>query len=80
MITNSLKYRITLVGFVLQVAQAVVSLGKTLGLSIIGEGGEQPHHADALREWVCNKGQGFLYAHAVAPDQLHLLAPFRRKL
>jgi diguanylate cyclase (GGDEF)-like protein len=62
-----------------QVAQAVVRLGKTLGLSIIGEGVEHPHHADALREWGCHEGQGFLYAHAVAPDQLHLLAPFKRK-
>lgn len=61
-----------------QVAQAVVSLGKTLGLSIIGEGVEQLHHANALREWGCHEGQGFLYAPALAPDQLHLLAPFKR--
>jgi len=59
-----------------QVAQTIVSLGKTLGLSIIGEGVEQTRHADALREWGCHEGQGFLYSHAVAPDQLHLLAPF----
>ena len=62
-----------------QVAQAVVSLGKTLGLSIIGEGVEQLHHANALREWGCHEGQGFLYAPALAPDQLHLLAPFKRQ-
>lgn len=62
-----------------QVAQAVVSLGKTLGLSIIGEGVEQTRHADALREWGCNEAQGFLYAPALTPDQLHLLAPFKRK-
>ena len=62
-----------------QVAQAVVSLGKTLGLSIIGEGVEQAHHADALREWGCHEAQGFLYAPALTPDQLQLLAPFKRK-
>ncbi|MDD2501363.1 MAG: EAL domain-containing protein [Geobacter sp.] len=62
-----------------QVAQAVVSLGKTLGLSIIGEGVEQTSHADALREWGCHEAQGFLYAPALTPDQLHLLAPFKRK-
>jgi diguanylate cyclase (GGDEF)-like protein len=61
-----------------QVAQAVVNLGKTLGLSIIGEGVEQQHHARTLREWGCQEGQGFLYSHALAPDQLHLLAPFRK--
>lgn len=62
-----------------QVAQFVVSLGKTLGLSIIGEGVEQHHHADALKEWGCHEGQGFLYAPALAPDQLQLLAPFKRQ-
>lgn len=62
-----------------QVAQAVVSLGTTLGLSIIGEGVEQLHHATALREWGCHEGQGFLYAPALAPDQLNLLAPFKRQ-
>jgi len=61
-----------------QVAQAVVNLGKTLGLTIIGEGVEHAHHADALREWGCHEGQGFLYSHAVTPDQLHLLAPFKK--
>jgi diguanylate cyclase (GGDEF)-like protein len=61
-----------------KVAQAIVNLGKTLGLSIIGEGVEQTRHADALREWGCHEGQGFLYSHALAPDQLHLLAPFQK--
>lgn len=61
-----------------QVAQAVVNLGRTMGLTVIGEGVEHAHHAEVLREWGCHEGQGFLYSRAVAPDQLHLLAPFRR--
>ncbi len=61
-----------------QVAQAVVNLGTTMGLTVIGEGVEQAVHAETLRAWGCHEGQGFLYSRAVAPDQLHLLAPFRR--
>ena len=49
----------------------MVSLGKTLGLFIIGEGVEQSQHADSLREWGCHEAQGFLYAPALTPDQLH---------
>lgn len=62
-----------------QVAQAVINLGNTLGLSIIGEGVEQTQHADTLRQWGCREGQGFLYAPAMTPDLLHRLAPFKRK-
>lgn len=62
-----------------QVAQAIVSLGKTLGLAIIGEGVENEEHAESLKEWGCLEGQGFLYSHALTPDQLHLLAPFKKR-
>ena len=62
-----------------QVAQAVVSLGRTLGLTVIGEGVEQEHHAEALRSWGCHEGQGFLYSPAVEAELLPGLAPWLKK-
>lgn len=63
-----------------QVAQAVVNLGTTLGLTVIGEGVENQHHAATLKDWGCHEAQGFLYAPALDPAQLQLLAPFRKEL
>lgn len=62
------------------VAQAVISLGNTLGLSVIGEGVEEHHHAEALRLWGCREGQGFLYAPAISPENLHQFTVGRREL
>lgn len=62
-----------------QVAQAVVDLGRTLGLTVIGEGVEREHHETALKSWGCHEGQGFLYSPAVEPDQLGSLVPWLRK-
>ena len=62
-----------------QVAQAVVSLGRTLGLTVIGEGVEQEHHAAALRSWGCHEGQGFLYSPAVEAELVPGLAPWLKK-
>jgi len=61
------------------VAQAVVDLGRTLGLTVIGEGVEQERHAAALKSWGCHEGQGFLYSPAVEPGQLSSLAPWMKK-
>lgn len=61
------------------VAQAVINLGNTLGLSVIGEGVEEHHHAEALRSWGCREGQGFLYAPAIPPDTLHQFTVGRRE-
>lgn len=63
-----------------QVAQAVVNLGTALGLTVIGEGVESQHHASTLKDWGCHEAQGYLYSPALAPDQLQLLAPFRKEL
>lgn len=61
------------------VAQAVVDLGRTLGLTVIGEGVEQERHATALKSWGCHEGQGFLYSPAVEPERLSSLAPWLKK-
>ncbi|GEM_PF-652766 len=62
-----------------QVAQAMVNLGSTLGFSVIGEGVELKHHAEILRSWGCQEGQGFLYSPALMPDELSKISDFRRK-
>lgn len=62
-----------------QVAQAVINLGKTMGLTVIGEGVEQKLHAETLKSWGCHEGQGFLYSPAVEPDQLANLTPWLKK-
>lgn len=62
-----------------QVAEAVVNLGRTMGLTVIGEGVEQEHHAAALKSWGCHEGQGFLYSPAVEPGLLASLLPWMKK-
>ncbi len=62
-----------------QVAQAMVNLGSTLGLSVIGEGVEKTHHAEILKSWGCQEGQGFLYSPALMPDELSKIRDFRTR-
>jgi diguanylate cyclase (GGDEF)-like protein len=51
-------------------AHAIVALGRTLGLTIIAEGIEEPGQLDRLRELGCQMGQGFLLGRPVPPDDL----------
>ena len=43
-------------------AGAIVALGRTLGLTIIAEGIEEPGQLDRLRTLGCEFGQGYLFA------------------
>lgn len=43
-------------------ANAIVALGRTLGLRIIAEGIEEPGQLERLRELGCELGQGYLFA------------------
>ena len=43
-------------------AAAIVALGRTLGLTLIAEGIEEPRQLARLRELGCELGQGFLFA------------------
>ncbi len=43
-------------------AAAIVALGRTLGLTVIAEGIEEPRQLARLRELGCELGQGFLFA------------------
>jgi diguanylate cyclase (GGDEF)-like protein len=54
-------------------AHAIVALGRTLGLTIIAEGIEEPGQLEQLRAMGCQLGQGFLMGRPVPPDELESL-------
>jgi diguanylate cyclase (GGDEF)-like protein/PAS domain S-box-containing protein len=51
------------------IAGAIVSLGRSLGLSIVAEGVETPRHLHELRLLGCDRAQGYLFSPALAPDE-----------
>jgi diguanylate cyclase (GGDEF)-like protein len=51
-------------------AGAMVALGKSLGLTIVAEGIEEPGQRNRLRELGCDYGQGFLFSRALPPSQI----------
>jgi diguanylate cyclase (GGDEF)-like protein len=51
-------------------SQAIVELGRALGLDMIAEGIETQDQADWFRTLGCRLGQGFLYARPMAADAL----------
>lgn len=54
----------------------IVALAKTLGITVIAEGVEQPAQADQLRALGCPSAQGWLYSKAIpAEDLAPLLQP-----
>jgi diguanylate cyclase (GGDEF)-like protein/PAS domain S-box-containing protein len=52
------------------IAIAIIQLGKSLGLAVIGEGIESEAQADFLLRHGCNRAQGYLYGRPLAPDQV----------
>ena len=58
------------------IAQAIISLGKALGMTIVAEGVETTEQASFLRDHGCDQMQGFLFSKPVMPEQLaDLLRP-----
>jgi EAL domain-containing protein (putative c-di-GMP-specific phosphodiesterase class I) len=51
-------------------AQGVVSLAHTLGLTTVAEGIEVPSQARAIREFGCDLAQGFLFSMPVEPERI----------
>lgn len=49
------------------IADAIITLGRSLGLNVVAEGIETIDQAKLLREMGCHEGQGFLWSPAVAP-------------
>lgn len=57
------------------ITRAVLSLGESLGLSVMAEGIESREQWDLLVDWGCEMGQGYLLGPPVAakPDALRML-------
>ncbi len=62
------------------VVRAVVSLGRDLGFTVIGEGVERRDQLDALSDCGCNQVQGFLMAPAAQASELPNYLRRRRQL
>ena len=52
------------------ITRAIISLAKSLKLSITAEGIEREEQSALLREWACDCGQGFLFGRPVDSDGL----------
>jgi diguanylate cyclase (GGDEF)-like protein len=60
------------------IAQAIISMGKALGMTIIAEGVETIEQETFLREHACDEMQGFLFSKPLPSEQLaDLLRPRR---
>jgi len=51
------------------ITEAIISMGKTLSLTVVAEGVETKEQEDFLREQVCDEMQGFYFSKPIAPDQ-----------
>jgi EAL domain-containing protein (putative c-di-GMP-specific phosphodiesterase class I) len=52
------------------IAQAIISMGKALGLTIVAEGVETAEQAAFLRECACDEMQGYLFSKPVCADEI----------
>ncbi|HYK94725.1 MAG TPA: EAL domain-containing protein [Candidatus Dormibacteraeota bacterium] len=52
-------------------SQAIVEMGNALGLDMVAEGIETESQADWFRTLGCRLGQGYLFAHPMAPEDLN---------
>ena len=58
------------------IAQAIISMGRALGMTIVAEGVETPAQEAFLRAHGCDEMQGYLFSRPVPPEQLaDLLRP-----
>jgi len=52
------------------IAQAIISMGKALGMTIVAEGVETAEQETFLRDHACDEMQGFLFSKPIPPEQL----------
>jgi diguanylate cyclase (GGDEF)-like protein len=52
------------------IAQAIISMGKALGMTIVAEGVETTEQQTFLREHGCDEMQGFLFSKPVVPESV----------
>ena len=56
------------------IAQAIISMGKALGMTVVAEGVETPEQQAFLRSHACDEMQGFLFSKPLpARDMAYLL-------
>jgi diguanylate cyclase (GGDEF)-like protein/PAS domain S-box-containing protein len=51
------------------ITEAIITMGKTLKLTVVAEGVETQEQKDFLREHVCDEMQGFYFSKPIAPDK-----------
>jgi diguanylate cyclase (GGDEF)-like protein len=52
------------------IAQAIINMGKALGMTVVAEGVETSEQETFLRDHACDEMQGFLFSKPVPPDQM----------
>jgi diguanylate cyclase (GGDEF)-like protein len=52
------------------IAQAIISMGKALGMTVVAEGVETAEQETFLRNHACDEMQGFLFSKPLPPQQL----------
>jgi EAL domain-containing protein (putative c-di-GMP-specific phosphodiesterase class I) len=52
------------------IAQAIINMGKGLGMTVVAEGVETSEQETFLRDHACDEMQGFLFSKPVPPDQM----------
>ncbi|OWK24636.1 hypothetical protein AJ87_19820 [Rhizobium yanglingense] len=52
------------------IAQAIINMGKALGLTIVAEGVETVEQNEFLRQHACDEIQGFLFSKPVSPENI----------
>jgi EAL domain-containing protein (putative c-di-GMP-specific phosphodiesterase class I) len=59
------------------IAQAIIDLGKALGMTVVAEGVETPEQESFLRHQACDEMQGFLFSKPVTSEQISFLVQSR---
>jgi diguanylate cyclase (GGDEF)-like protein len=52
------------------IAQAIISMGKALGMTVVAEGVETAEQEAFLRDHACDEMQGFLFSRPVPPEHM----------
>ena len=55
------------------IVKAIISMAKSLGLAVTAEGVETNEQAKLLKEWSCEKGQGFLFSRPLEASNVAVL-------
>jgi EAL domain-containing protein (putative c-di-GMP-specific phosphodiesterase class I) len=52
------------------IAQAIINMGKALGMTVVAEGVETAEQETFLRDHACDEMQGFLFSKPIPPEQM----------